>query len=90
MAQLLLAVAALAVQYVVASEDTRPNIIFVVGDDVGYNDLGSTNGNKTFTPNLNELKADGITLSSYYTFKICSPSRAAMITGRYPWVCGEF
>lgn len=69
---------------------SSPNIIFIVGDDVGYNDLGAVNGNRTYTPHLDRLKADGITLSSYYTFKVCSPSRAAMLTGRYPWGAGFY
>ena len=73
-----------------ASDDSRPNILFIVGDDVGYNDLGAVNGNRTFTPTLDSLKSSGITLSSYYTFKICSPSRAAMLTGRYPWGAGFY
>ena len=59
----------------------RPHVVFIVGDDVGYNDLGAFNGGKTRTPHLDELVSSGITLKSYYTFKICSPSRAAMLTG---------
>ena len=60
------------------------------GDDIGYSDLGARNGGKTLTPALDALIADGITLSSYYTFKICSPSRAASLTGRYPFGAGFY
>ena len=70
---------------------TQPkHIMFIVGDDVGYNDLGVTNGGRTHTPRLDELYSSGVALKSYYTFKICSPSRAAMLTGRYPWGAGFY
>ena len=68
----------------------KPHILFVVGDDVGYGDLGFFNDKKVNTPTLDNLLEDGIFLSDYYTFKICSPSRAAMITGRYPWAAGFY
>ena len=67
-----------------------PNILFIVGDDVGYNDLGVVNGGKTTTPHLDALYRGGMALKDYYTFKICSPSRAAMLTGRYPWGAGFY
>ena len=59
-------------------------------DDVGYSDFGFFNDNKTITPTIDNLLANGIFLSDYYTFKICSPSRAAMLTGRYPWGAGFY
>lgn len=68
--------------------DPPPHVVFIVGDDVGYNDLGHFNDKKTITPTLDGLIENGIWLSDYYTFKICSPSRAAMLTGRYPWAAG--
>ena len=58
-----------------------PHVVFIVADDLGYNDLGATNGKQTFTPNIDALRAESIVLSSYHTFKICSPSRASMFTG---------
>ena len=45
----------------------------------GYADLGVFNDGKTITPTLNGLLQQGIMLTDYYTFKICSPSRAAML-----------
>ena len=71
------------------------HIIMVVADDLGYNDLGvrnahGANGPRTITPTLNNLVSTGLTLSSYYTFKICSPSRASSLTGRYPWGAGFY
>ncbi len=52
---------------------------------LSYNDLGCMNGNRTLTPNINELVRDGVLLSSLYTFRVCAPSRASSMTGRYPW-----
>ena len=66
------------------------HVLFVVGDDVGYSDLGHFNDRKTVTPTMDGLLASGIHLADYYTFKICSPSRAAMMTGRYPWAAGFY
>ena len=73
-----------------AAAAAPPHIIFVVGDDVGANDLGARNGGRTQTPTLDGLIAEGITLTDYYAFKICSPSRASMLTGRYPWGAGFY
>ena len=50
--------------------------------DLGYNDLGIRNGGKTITPTINELIRTGVTLSSYYTFRLCSPTRASLMSGR--------
>lgn len=72
----------------------RPHIVVIVADDLGYNDLGIRNarehGPRTITPTIDGLISSGITLSSYYTFKICSPSRASTLTGRYPWGAGFY
>ena len=67
-----------------------PNIVMIVGDDVGYADLGLRNCGKAPTPTLDGLIGEGLTLSSYYAFKICSPSRASSMTGRYPWASGFY
>ena len=69
----------------------KPNIIHIMGDDVGYDNIGLFNSNKSTTPNLNALLGrDGIFLSSYHTFKICGPSRASAMTGRYPFNLGFY
>lgn len=57
---------------------------------VGYADFGILNDYKTITPTIDHLLQTGIQLTDYYTFKICSPSRAAMLTGRYPWAAGFY
>jgi len=73
-----------------AAAKPPPHVLFVVGDDVGYSDFGKFNDGKTITPTLDALLDTGIMLTDYYTFKICSPSRAAMTTGRYPWAAGFY
>jgi arylsulfatase A-like enzyme len=63
---------------VTESKSNPKHIVVVVADDLGYNDLGVRNkhasGPRTITPTLDALIGSGITLSSYHTFKICSPS----------------
>ena len=69
---------------------SKPHILFIVADDLGYNDLGFRNGNKTISPTLDALAREGVDMRDYYTFKICSPSRASMLTGRYPFGAGFY
>jgi arylsulfatase A-like enzyme len=66
-----------------------PNIVLIVADDLGYNDLsingGGVAGDAVPTPNINSIAANGINFNrSYAGNATCSPSRAAMMTGRYP------
>jgi hypothetical protein len=72
----------------------RAHIIQVVADDLGYDDLGHDsvmgNSGKSLSPNINKLMDDGIILHDYYTFKVCSPTRASLLTGRYPWGAGFY
>lgn len=66
--------------------DTKPpNIVFIFGDDIGFGDVG-VNGNKTFlTPNIDKLAAEGTNFLEFTVASpVCSPSRAAMLTGQYP------
>ena len=67
----------------------RPNIVLILADDLGYGDLGCY-GHPTFkTPHLDNLAAQGARLTRFNTpMAFCAPSRAALITGRYPWRCG--
>ena len=65
----------------------RPHIIFVIADDLGYNDVGyhvPGTGCVAHTPNINNLALTGVRLENYYTQSTCSPTRASILTGRYP------
>ena len=67
------------------SPESRPNVIVVVADDMGYGDLGLFNEGRSSTPNLNAIAADGVCLTQHYSGSpVCAPSRAALLTGRYP------
>ena len=71
----------LTTQAAIAAE--RPNIIVMVADDLGWNDVGF-HGGDIDTPSLDRLAAEGIELNRFYTTPICSPTRAALMTGRDP------
>ena len=66
-----------------------PHIVFVLADDYGFNDVSyhaRKNGNDTnviHTPALDALAAQGVKLENYYVQPVCSPTRAALLTGRY-------
>ncbi|KAK8797304.1 hypothetical protein WA158_004512 [Blastocystis sp. Blastoise] len=63
---------------------TKPNIIIFIADDMGWNDIGTRTKDLIYTPTLNSFMKDGINLNRYYTQDVCSPSRASILTGRYP------
>lgn len=65
----------------------KPNIIIILADDVGWNDVGWHNRDIA-TPNLNALVDSGVELRSSYVTSLCSPSRAALLTGIYPFKLG--
>lgn len=66
------------------SESEKPNIVLIVSDDQGYHDLGLL-GNGIITPNLDRIAREGTRLTSFYVaWCACTPSRAALLTGRYP------
>ncbi|NKI30800.1 sulfatase family protein [Croceivirga thetidis] len=73
-----------ATQTKVVKEPTPPNIVIIFTDDQGYNDVGIF-GSAIKTPNLDQMAADGITLTNYYAAQaVCSASRAGLLTGCYP------
>jgi len=80
----------LAVQLDAAVGDTgakasgsRPNIVVLLSDDMGYGQPGFTGGNKELTPNMDRLAGQGTQFKQFYTHSVCSPTRAAFLTGRY-------
>lgn len=62
---------------------SRPNIVMILSDDMGYGQPGFTGGNPELTPNMDRLAADGMQLKQFYTHSVCAPTRAAFLTGRY-------
>ena len=108
---------------VAGATPAKPNIIFILCDDLGYNDLGcyaypskdqpgpppavcpigytnytylpgpnwacdTNRPNRTITPNIDQLAAEGMKLSSFYVAPVCSPARAELMTGCYPYRVG--
>ncbi len=64
---------------------TQPNFIIIFTDDQGYNDLGCFGSPRIRTPNIDRLAAEGRRYTSFYSAcSVCSPSRAALLTGSYP------
>lgn len=64
---------------------SKPNIIFILADDMGYGDLGSLNFGASQTPALDQLMHEGTLMTQHYAGSaVCSPSRACLLTGRYP------
>jgi len=66
-----------------AGAQTRPNILLIVTDDVGYGDIGSYGAPDVKTPNLDRLAREGTRFSDFYAAPTCSPTRASLISGRY-------
>lgn len=64
---------------------TLPNIVIIMADDLGYGDLGSYGNTVVRTPHLDQLAQDGVRMTHFYaSHSFCSPSRAGLLTGRYP------
>ena len=90
----MLALATLLVLSIASAQtDKLPNILLIVADDLGHNDVGAgfLKGNKrTLTPHLDELVQGGIELTQFYSFKYCAPTRGALMTSRYPFHFGFY
>lgn len=68
-----------------AAAAERPNILFVLVDDMGFADLSVTGNTRVSTPNIDRLAAEGLLMTEFYVGSpICSPSRAAFMTGNFP------
>lgn len=79
----LAAAATLALASVLPAAAPQPNIIIFLADDLGWSDVG-WHGGDIATPHLDRLAAAGAKLEQFYVLPVCSPTRAALLTGRYP------
>ena len=70
-----------------AAQSPRPNIVLILADDLGYSDIGCF-GSEIATPNLDRLAQSGVRLTQFYNQARCCPTRAALLTGRYPHQAG--
>lgn len=65
--------------------DRKPNILFLLADDLGYGDIGAFGQTEIRTPNLDRLAAEGMRLTQHYSGNaVCAPSRCVLLTGRHP------
>src|SRR3954466_9883070 len=70
----------------VAQQLQKPNVVFILADNVGYGDLGSFGGGELRgapTPRLDQMASEGLRLTQYLVEPACTPSRAALMTGQY-------
>ena len=65
------------------NRETTPNVLVIIADDLGWNDVGF-HSRAAPTPNLNRLAKEGLELQRFYTYPVCSPARAAFLTGQMP------
>ena len=63
----------------------KPNIVFIMADDLGWADPGFNGGNAALTPNIDKLATQGTRLTQFYMTPVCATTRAALMTGRYPF-----
>ena len=73
-----------------ADEAPRPNFVFFLIDDLGYADCGFNGGKEILTPRIDALAAGGAVIESHYVQPVCSPTRSALMTGRYPTRTGVY
>lgn len=67
-----------------AAEARKPNLLILLADDLGYADVGFNGGRVIATPNLDRLAAGGVNLTDFRACPMCSPTRAGLLTGRWP------
>eukprot|EP00039_Didymoeca_costata_P002944 m.64049 g.64049 ORF g.64049 m.64049 type:complete len:582 (+) comp11620_c0_seq2:55-1800(+) len=77
----------LAISHAENTDKPLPNILFVMADDLGSNDIGYSDPT-VFSPNIDKLAAEGVKLNTVYTWDWCAPSRGAMLSGRYAPMSG--
>ena len=69
-----------------SKNDDKPNIIFIMSDDIGIGDISSYGAKMIKTPNIDQLVKEGIKFNNYYANgSVCTPTRYSVLTGRYPF-----
>jgi len=71
-----------------AATPARPNIVYIVADDLGWKDVGFNGCADIKTPNIDALAKQGARFSQFYAQPMCTPTRAGLMTGRYPFRYG--
>jgi uncharacterized sulfatase len=67
------------------AQPSRPNVVVILADDLGYGDIGVNGASLIRTPNLDRMSSEGVRLTSFYSSaNICTPARGGLLTGRYP------
>lgn len=74
---------------VISGSKLPPHIVFVMADDLGWSDIGYHNISAVRTPNIDRLAKNGVKLRNYYVQPMCSPTRGALLTGKYPIHTGK-
>lgn len=71
------------------TKNEKPNVLFILTDDLGYGDLSCQGGKDIHTPNIDKLFNSGVRFSNFYaSCTVCSPTRASLMTGRFPDMVG--
>ena len=79
----------MSLSLIVTGQQKNPNIIFILTDDLGYYDVSFTGAKDVQTPNIDKLAREGLIFTNFYANStVCSPSRAAFLTGRFPDLVG--
>ena len=78
-----LAATVMAVSLFQAVAVNRPHLVFVMCDDLGFNDIGFHDP-RVLSPTLDRLAAEGVVLEQHYVFRYCSPTRGSFLSGRLP------
>lgn len=82
---MLFSLPALAAQAATSSPARPPNIVLIMTDDLGWAHTGFNGGDPRLTPNIDRLAKEGLLLTQFYAQSVCSPTRVALLTGRYPF-----